>query len=219
MTIKRYLADPQTTSGSVTVTEIIATENQPIVRLAETWFHPQGGGQKADKGTIGTAAVTHVGHNAGSVDHFVNDASSLVVGETYPFQIDQIWRNINAAYHTAGHLIASIVERQFSALHAIAGHQWPGEARVEFEGAFDDNSAIKEALENDFARHVSAATPVKIIGDPYNQRAIQIGDYTPIPCGGTHVSSIDQIGRITIDSVKKKSGKIRVSYTVLANST
>src|SRR5262249_52561812 len=141
--------------------------------------------------------------------------SSLVVGQIYLFQIDETLRKQNAAYHTAGHLIASIVDQRFPMLHALAGHQWPGEARVEFEGSFEDNQAVKETLERDIYQHIKDATPVVTIGDPYNDRSIRIGEYAAIPCGGTHVSSIDQIRNITIDSVKKKSGRARISYSVV----
>jgi alanyl-tRNA synthetase len=101
MTVKRYLCDPITLSGIVTVTEIVAAD-RPIVHLAETWFHPQGGGQKADRGKIGSMIVTHVAHNAGDVDHFVSDVSSVRVGDELAFEIDPDWRRLNAAYHTSG---------------------------------------------------------------------------------------------------------------------
>ena len=61
MTNKRYLAEPASYSGEATVTAILQGE-LPIVRLSETLFHPQGGGQKADRGTIGSASVTDVAH-------------------------------------------------------------------------------------------------------------------------------------------------------------
>ena len=215
VTSKRYLADPTTTSGTVTVTAILEGE-RPAVRLSETWFHPQGGGQKADRGTIGTANVTHVAHNDGDVDHFVDNASQLKIGQTYPFQLDTNLRGLNAAYHTTGHLIASIVESKFPEIKALAGHQWPGEARVEFDGgSFGDFARLQTVLAEEIQKNIDAKTLVAVIGDPYAARAIKIGDYTPIPCGGTHVQAISDIGRVNIESIKRKSGKIRVSYCVL----
>jgi alanyl-tRNA synthetase len=184
MTIKRYLAEPATLSGTATVTQIIAAE-KPIVRLAETWFHPQGGGQKADRGTIGPARVIHAAHNVSEVDHFVDDAGLLKIGESYPFEIDLNWRRLNAAYHTAGHLVASIVESKFP-LRALAGHQWPDEARVEFDGAFEDFDRIKAILHEEIHKNLNENLDVQIVGDPYTDRAIKIGTYGAIPCGGTH---------------------------------
>lgn len=213
MTIKRYLND-LSTSGIVTVSEII-TGDKPVVRLTETWFHPQGGGQKADRGIIGSAKVLHVAHSAGEVDHYVDSTAGLSAGTSYLFNIDVEWRRLNAAYHTAGHLIASIIEDHFSSLRAVSGHQWPGEGRVEFEGEIGAIETIHNTLANEISRILSSQEHVQVIGDPYTDRAIQIGQYKAIPCGGTHVTTTDQIGSIKIDALKKKNGRLRVSYTVI----
>jgi hypothetical protein len=45
MTVKRYLLDP-TTSGTVKITQIVSAD-RPIIRLAETWFHPHGSSASA----------------------------------------------------------------------------------------------------------------------------------------------------------------------------
>jgi Ser-tRNA(Ala) deacylase AlaX len=210
VTIKRYLSDPAL-SGTVTVVELIHGE-RPVVRLAETWFHPQGGGQKADRGLIGDVPVVHVSHNEGQVDHVVTHLAGLEVGETYPFSIDAEWRRLNAAYHTAGHLIGSLVETQ-GGLRAVAGHQWPGEARVEFEGEFEDLAALQARLEQDLAAALAGGA-VEAVGDPETSRAIRIGDHPPIPCGGTHVSDLGEIGPVRIEAVKRKGGRVRVSYSL-----
>ncbi|NGZ95617.1 MAG: alanyl-tRNA editing protein [Nitrospira sp. WS110] len=213
MTIKKYLTD-RSTSGTVTVSEII-TGDKPVVRLVETWFHPQGGGQKADRGVIGSARILHVAHNAGEVDHYVDRTDSLSVGKSYLFNIDVEGRRFNSAYHTAGHLIASIIEDQFPSLRAVSGHQWPGEGRVEFEGEIEDTEAVRSPLEREITHVLFSKQPVYVIGDPYTDRAIQIGKYKAIPCGGTHVTTTDQIGSIKIVGLKKKSCRLRVSYTVM----
>ena len=35
-----------------------------------------------------------------------------------------------------------------------------------------------------------------------------------IPCGGTHVTNIEQIEQVHIDKIKNKEGNIRVSYSI-----
>ena len=214
MTFKHYLDDPAL-SGTARVTALIDGDKK-AVRLAETWFHPQGGGQKADRGIIGDARVLHVVHAPeGEVDHIVEDFSGLEVGAEYPFAIDGEWRRLNAAYHTAGHLIGALVEEQ-GGFTALAGHQWPGEARVEFDGdgAGAEPADVQAKLTADLAAAFVADEAVVIEGDPRVSRAIRIGAHTPIPCGGTHVTRLSDIGEIRIDAVKRKSGRLRVSYTV-----
>lgn len=215
MTVKRYLAEPQKTSGTVTVTALIEGD-KPVVRLAETWFHAQGGGQKADIGTIGPVHVLNVQHaeEKTTVDHVVDTLAGLEVGQSYPFQVDEAARQLNAVYHTAAHLIAAVAEEKFPQIRAVSGHQWPGEARVEFEGTFD------EAVINDLQTYLSSALPEALaadwpctmVGDPYSDRALQIAETPAVPCGGTHVTRLSEIGSITVSSIKRKGERLRLSY-------
>jgi Ser-tRNA(Ala) deacylase AlaX len=215
-TVKKYLNDPQT-KGVVQISEVIQGE-KPIVRLAETWFHPQGGGQKADRGKIGNAHVVHVAHNGGVVDHFVDSVADLREGQSVEFEIDVEWRRLNAVYHTAGHLIAGVVEAAFPGYSALAGHQWPGEARVEFaipqgpgaavDGAVVDGAVVEERVRAELAKRVA----VSVAGDPFHAREIVIGELKGIPCGGTHVHSLGEIAQIRVTGVKKKGDRLRVSY-------
>ena len=45
-------------------------------------------------------------------------------------------------------------------------------------------------------------------------RQIGFGDMQSYPCGGTHVASLSELGKIVISQVKMKKGQIIVSYTV-----
>ena len=115
-------------------------------------------------------------------------------------------------YHTAGHLVASCVEHAFPQLRAVAGHQWPGEGRVEFEGEIQAVDPQLDALNDELRSCIEGDLTVNVVGHPFVDRAIQIGAFTPIPCGGTHLSSLSSIKFVTISSLKRKSGRLRLSY-------
>lgn len=219
MTKKTYLEQPQVITGMVTVTQLIAGD-RPVVRLAETWFHPQGGGQKGDRGTIGPVQVLDTQHAEGktSVDHIVDTLDGLEVGQSYPFAVDAASRRDNAVYHTAAHLIAAVVEEQFPAIKAVAGHQWPGEARVEFEGTFDEQlaSAVQEYLVKALPKAIAEDWPCSMVGDPYSSRALQIAATAAVPCGGTHVTRLGEIASITVKSAKRKGERLRLNYEAIA---
>ncbi len=215
MTEKLYLA--HTTMWGTTATivaHVIAADGRKAVRLDRTVFHAQGGGQEADRGRIGDARVLHVAHNGGDVDHIVDSPDLLEVGSVVQTEVDAAWRRLNAVYHTSGHLIASIVERLFTGVRAVSGHQWPGEGRVEFEGVVplqakaDIESALCLAIADDW--------PVSIVGHPYLDRSISIGDIGAIACGGTHVESLSAIDSIQIRSINTKKGRVRISYDAIA---
>ena len=211
MTVKRYLASADLT-GAATITHV-GDDGRPFVRLAETLFHPQGGGQKADRGTIAGRAVTHVAHaDGGEVNHYLDSTDGLSVGDVVQLAVDAEWRQLNALWHTAGHLIAAVVEKLFPKLQGVAGHHWPGEGRVEFtpgDGASAEEVAAK--LPDALAEAVRADLPVRVIGDPFSSREVVVGDSRSVGCGGTHLTSVGELA-VIVTGVKAKGGKLRVSY-------
>jgi Ser-tRNA(Ala) deacylase AlaX len=212
MTTKRYLADAAL-AGEAEVVELIEGPT-PVVRLSQTWFHAQGGGQKGDRGMIGDARVTDVRHGPdGVVDHHVESLAGLAVGQTYPFSVDADWRSLNSVSHTAGHLIAAVCERLLPGLSAVNGHHWPSEARVEFAGdGLERIQAQTAEIEAALADCLAADMSVAVCGDPFTDRSIRIGDFPAVPCGGAHVASLARIGAIRIRSVKIKGDRARVGY-------
>ena len=146
---KLYLETPAV-EGRATVTEVVGDE-RPIVRLDRTLFHPQGGGQLADRGELfppdgPPVKVLDVRHSeGGEVDHFVDRVDGLTQGLEVRAHVDQERRSRNARLHSAGHLVAEVAEAIEPTIRAKAGHHWPGEARVEFDGVVPDTGAFEAA--------------------------------------------------------------------------
>lgn len=210
MTKKLYLEQANLFSHKSVVTEVIDGEHK-IVRLKETIFHPQGGGQKADRGSVGGNQVVHVAHNLDIVDHYVTDLNGLDIGSEVVLVVDQDYRKLNSIYHSAAHLLIGIIEEIYPSLKAISAHQWPNEANVVFDAkdniSFDvelANKAVLNALNRNFS--------VAILGDPYRERSLGIGYYPSIPCGGTHVKALSEISKLEITRAKIKKQKLKVSY-------
>ncbi|MBB6254540.1 Ser-tRNA(Ala) deacylase AlaX [Nitrospirillum iridis] len=216
MTIKRYL-DDRALNGVVEVTAVIPGD-RPIVRCNETWFHAQGGGQKADRGTLAAIPVLDVRHAPdGAVDHIVAVSDGLEVGGRYAFAVDEEWRVLNSKFHTAAHLLVSVCESMFPSVSVIAGHQWPGEARVDFVGeAVEEIIERSDQLEQVIRDEIRRDLPVTFVGDPYVSRACQIGGYAPIACSGTHALSTGELGQFRIRSAKLKRGQLRLGYEITA---
>lgn len=209
MTEKKYLAE-NSLSGEAIIVDIITDEM--IVRLDGTLFHAQGGGQQSDQGVLGGARVLKATHNGDNVDHQVSSLDGLRVGDKVNISVDEARRVLNARYHTAGHLLAGVVERAFPGVKALQGHQWPGEARVEFGGDLPDKASVENRLQDAINEAVVSDMKVAICGNPYVNRAVQIGDFDAIPCGGTHVSSTSVLGAVHIKGVKVKGDRMKVSY-------
>src|SRR3569623_2400394 len=182
MTVKLYLAKPALKMS--TVITLVSRGDRPRARLRETLLLAQGGGQRGDRGIIGTAMVLDTRHAPdGEIDHFVDSVGALMVDERVDISVDQDHRHRGAQLHSAGHLIAEAVQSLCPALHAVAGHHWPDEARVEFEGdvmVAQDFAVRLEAVLQDL---VEAALPVRVVGGPFAARAIRIRKFAYVGCG------------------------------------
>ncbi len=211
-TLKRYLFEKDLTGGAV-VTATGQDGGRPWVRLSQTWFHPQGGGQKSDKGTIAGIPVVHVVKTEDEVDHFLELPSVFSVGQDVWIELDAEGRKANSTLHSGGHLIASVAHERFPGLKAIAGHHWPGEARVEFEGAeLPDIEHFQKELIAGIAKAAQEHLPINVMGDPLVARTIQIGTFSAIPCGGTHLEQTSELNDLQVTNIKVKGGRLRVSY-------
>ena len=200
--------------ADATITEV-HDEERKWVRLDRTIFHPQGGGQRADIGMIGACKVLDVRHGVtGEVDHFVDRVDDLKVGGLARLVVDPEVRCLHARFHSAGHLIADAAIAVEPDLVAKTGHHWPGQSRVEFEGAVREPQAFAVKLQDLIAAAIADDLPVTIVWGPNLERGIRIGGGGLVGCGGTHVASLAELGAVGIRKIQLKNGVVRVSYTV-----
>ena len=234
MTKKLYLQDTYQFDFEGLIQKAAKDEKGIFIILDQTAFYPQGGGQPSDHGVIRNdhfeANVIHVAQHGDQIRHYIEPiATELLAAQKVHGFVDQKRRLTNARYHTAGHLLSNIVEILNPKLKAIKGHSFPGEAYVEFQGdeAIDVETLqnrINEAIARDDKTIVFEIDPLSFgkqfyklsysIPDNKKFRVMQIGNMSPVPCGGTHLSSIGEIGLIKINKIKNKNSILRVSYEV-----
>jgi len=220
MTERLYLRSAALT-GTARIVEIRAGDLSTL-RFDQTLFHPRGGGQPADRGALiladgsGIAVPVIDVRNAddGAVDHLVDSDAPLQLGDSVLMQIDANSRLLHARLHSAGHLLALAGERIEPNLRSIAGHHWPGEARVEFEGIAANPEDFERALRSVLEEMRAANLPISASLDGDARHLIAIDRATPVPCGGTHVADTAAIGRIDIRKIKIKAGRVRVGYDI-----
>jgi Ser-tRNA(Ala) deacylase AlaX len=210
-TLKRYLASGDLTC-TATVTGVVDLGDRLAIRCDQSIFHARGGGAIADCGRLGGHAVIDVRHaEEGEVDHYVA-GGIFSVGQVVEMEVDAARREESSRWHSAGHLIADCVTALDPHLKATRGHHWPGEGRVEFAGDAVGLGALVEHLTEAMKRAIADDVPFRIVGDPYRNRALQIGSNAPIPCGGTHVASAGALNGLTIRKVQQKEGLLRIGY-------
>lgn len=222
---------------SAQVLAITERDDKKALVLDQTIFYPQGGGQPADHGEIicpqGRFAVTDVRFVEGVVYHFGSfTQGSCSVGDNVELQIDVPRRELLSRLHTAGHLVDVAMERIGLQLMPTKAYHFPDNPYVEYQGVLTPeqcadvqqklqtavDALIKEDLpvthrlahKDELAAICSHVPEHFPEGKPV--RVVTISNFAACPCGGTHVASSTQLGKLEIRKIKSKGGVVRVSY-------
>lgn len=213
---KIYLYSPFTFVDQAVVTNI----QGKILYLSQTIFHPKGGGQLDDKGTIDNVNVIQVLQDeTGDVSHHLESTGAFQIGQKVTLMINPEARLKNMTLHSAGHLLAGIVAKSYSII-PIKGHHYPGEAKMTFLCQDKLKLPSKENLTRDITALVNNAisekTEIRVVNNDKG-RTVQVNTYEPVGCGGTHLNNASQITDFCIRSVKFKGDELYVGYDATFN--
>ena len=212
------------------------------VVLEASLFYPQGGGQPGDSGQLHwdgatlDVATTVKGADGAIVLVPAAEGALPPVGATVRQELDWARRYRHMRVHTALHLLSVVLP------HPVTGGQIGAEkGRLDFAMAepVEDKEALAEALQALIERDLPVtedwisdaeleANPALVktmsVAPPMGAgrvRLIRIGtgpDQVDLqPCGGTHVRSTAEIGRIAIGKVEKKGAQNRRVNLLLAD--
>ena len=233
-----YLDEIQQHQIDAELLRIESTDQGQFCIFDRTIFYPKGGGQGGDIGTISDSEgqefdITYTGFHEGEVLHFGNFGQHLPEpGSKWQLKIDPETRLLNSKGHTAGHLVHLVMEELETSLRATKGHHFPKDAYIRFEGITEtDRTELMEKANENLKKYITGGMPVtseimtldqlksKVPDIPFDLpedkplRTITIGDYPPVPCGGTHLDDISQLITATITKIKHKKGNTVVAYT------
>ena len=238
MTKLLYLEDSYLLQADATLLSTGEDEKGAYFVLDQTVFYPQGGGQATDIGVIGCDGVevhvTFVGYVDGEVRHYGEVAAlEAQVGKQVSLKVDEACRMTNAKSHTAGHLLQCAVELVESGLKAVKGFHFPQGSYVEFLGQSDlenvqliemANSGLADLIGKGLkssAQMLDRTELLDVCPDlPYEvpedkpTRVVTIDGYGAVPCGGTHLANMAELGRVVVTKVKRKKDRYRFSYSV-----
>lgn len=181
-------------------------DGQYHVILSATLFHPQGGGQPSDRGTIGTVNMIRAVQQGDNVIHITDGA---VEKGTVHIVVDAGLRLMHSRYHSAGHIIGVAAEKY--GWHGSKGNHRPGEGRVVFDAVGLTTAVTAENFATDAAEIMSRNLQL-VLQNEDGRRMVTWGDLTPYACGGTHVKNTADIGQIRIIKVKQSKGQLSVQY-------
>ena len=202
------------------------------VRLDRTVFYPLGGGQPGDSGEIvldgGTAlriVDTRKGAADGEIVHVPDGPVDVdIIGSRVVARIDWERRHRLMRMHTCLHLLCSLIPAPVT-----GGSIRDGSGRLDFD--LPESTLDKADLTTRLNRLVAEDHPVipRWIGEeeldanpslvrtmsvapPRGRGTVRVLDIEGVdlqPCGGTHVASSGEIGRVRVTKIEKKGRQNR----------
>jgi len=206
-----------------TVTSVETLDDHVALRLDQTVFYPQGGGQPCDQGKIsapnGDFIVESVRWVDGDIVHYGHfESGAFMAGDIVSCWVDEDRRKLNTRNHSGGHLIDLALRRIGVHLVPGKGYHFPEGPYVEYEGEVEEDFAEKLEVACNELISENITTRVEMMsgeeaakGKPL--RMVYYGDFG-VPCGGTHVNELSEIGHLRIRKVKQKKGKVHVKYAL-----
>ncbi|MEF8840640.1 MAG: DHHA1 domain-containing protein [Haloarculaceae archaeon] len=225
--------DPYTLSFETTV-----ESGGREVTLSETYFYPEGGGQPADRGTIGGVRVEDVRGTEEGVVHSLAEPLDAERGGTVTGHVDRTFRTYCMRAHTASHVLYGAGRRLFDDLGYGGFGITDEKVRVDLttEDDVDDEALVElERLTNRAvweSRDVSWETVPREealsreavafntkteegVSGYDSVRIVTVEDWDIAACGGTHVRNTHEIGPVTVlERSNPGEGRTRVEFAV-----
>lgn len=212
------------------------------IQLDQTVFYPLGGGQAGDAGTLSTPDGRIIGINdtrrdrsnqdpAGDLVHISADtAHGLQIGDRVVARIDWERRYKHMRFHTATHLLCAVVpfptngcsiSADTARLDFATGSEPIEKAEVqrELDRLVNEDHVVRTiwitdeelAARPDLVRTMSVKPPSGV----GRIRLLEIAGVDLQACGGTHVSTVRELGKIMVCKVEKISAtnrRIRLAW-------
>jgi misacylated tRNA(Ala) deacylase len=242
MTERLYLDDPYRRTFDA---EVIAQADGWIA-LDRTLFHPGGGGQLPDRGTL--AAIGAADHAAAAVLAVREDEDGRVwhqVGEPVPAigarlqgTLDWPFRHALMRHHALMHIVNTIARDRFDGI--ITGVQLGADrSRIDFrlpafgrEQIVPFEQAVNDVIARDLAIDSAVITEAEFHRRPElirtlnvlppivdgQVRIVEIATFDAQACGGTHVHSTGEIGQARLVKFDNKGKDNKRFYWELAAS-
>jgi misacylated tRNA(Ala) deacylase len=213
---------------------VVGVDGEAIV-LDRTVFYPMGGGQPGDTGTLSwdgqQVAVIDTRYGPdGEIRHLVEPGAALPeAGARVRAVIDWDRRYLHMRMHTALHLLGAVLR-----YGVTGGNIGTDRSRLDFDM---EDTVDKEAVTAAMQALVDADHPVRCrwitdeeleaqpelvrtmsVQPPKGAGSVRLLEIETVdlqPCGGTHLKSTGEVGRVSVSKVEKKGRRNRRVYIEL----
>ncbi len=228
-TEKLYYTQPETRAFSARVLSCSETESGFEVVLDRTAFYPEGGGQPADRGTLGGAGVLDVQERGEEIVHLL--PVPLFPGSGVEGRVDEAFRLDYTEQHTADHVLCGVIHRRWG-YDNVGFHMGAETTTIDLSGVLEPEQLAE--MEEEANAVIRADLPIlerwpdpaalpaldyrskKELSGPV--RLIEIPGVDLCACCGTHLKSTGALGCLKILSFEKLRGGLRLEMVAGARA-
>jgi alanyl-tRNA synthetase len=202
-----------------------------LLKLEESPFYPEGGGQVADSGVIrwnGSGSRVADVYRVGDDQVIRVDGPAPGRGERVEAQVDHTTRHATMRNHTATHLLHAALREELGTHVRQAGSAVrPDKLRFDFTHSAPLSAEELRRIEDGVIEWIKASLSVRalhmdraaaealgamaLFGEKYGEwvRVIEVDDVSRELCGGTHVANTAEVGIFAIVSEGSSAANVR----------
>lgn len=222
MTEKLYYLDSHLFAFDAVVIDCREEKKGYSVVLDRTAFFPEGGGQLADTGTLGSARVTDVHEKGGEIRHYTD--APLTVGETVHGELDREQRLRRMQNHSGEHILSGLVHNAYG-YDNVGFHMGVECMIIDFSGELtweqlmELETKANEVVRQNLPLHIWFPDEAELSALEYrsklelteNVRIVEIPGVDRCACCAPHVERTGEVGVIKILDSQRHRGGQRVS--------
>ncbi len=220
MTEKLFYKDSYMAECTAEVLECNECNSRFEVRLNQTVFFPEGGGQFGDSGYIGDVRVFDTHEKNGEIWHYTNEAVEL---GTAICRLDLDLRISRMQCHSGEHIVSGLIHKLYG-FENMGFHLGDNDVTIDIAGILSEEDLRRveklanEAVAKDF--EVKAWFPEKEEAEKItyrskldieeNLRLVEYPEYDICACCAPHVKRSGQIGVIKLLDFANYKGGVRI---------
>jgi len=221
----------ETLRASTGLAGVEGGDGRALVKLEESPFYAEGGGQVADSGVLrwdgGEARVLDV-YRVGNDQVLAVEGSGPAAPIQVSAEVDRETRHATMRNHTATHLLhAALRERLGTHVRQAGSAVRPDKLRFDFTHGQGLGAEELRAVEDRVNEWIKASRPVRwlemeraeaerlgamaLFGEKYGEwvRVVEVDEVSRELCGGTHVANTAEIGIFKISSEGSSAANVR----------
>lgn len=212
MTRKIFWENPYQTELNTRITSI----NDNRMTVAETIFYAFAGGQESDTGTFNDLSVANAEKAGTEIFYTLPTNHNLLVGDDVLMMIDWKRRYTLMRLHFAAEIILELAYQNLKDISKIGAHIGADKSRIDF--LWHENiKSIFPMLEEKASQIIRENHDIisAFSDEPSERRYWEIDGFAKVACGGTHLKTTGEVGKIHLKRKNIGKGKERIEIYLL----